>query len=189
MDKCFIFAAVPFEKIPAMPDEKDYVIAADKGVENAGKFGISPDIIIGDFDSLGYVPKGENVRVLPVKKDDTDVGYALKYGLEKGFKSFYVYGALGGRIDHTFANIQLSQYMSRRGAECIFIGDDINITSVTAGSVRFKKAKGRFSVFCTSGKAEGVNISGAEYPLYAAALTPDFPLGVSNMFKMIKKKQ
>lgn len=79
-----------------IPDDSDYVIAADAGYEYCRKNNIIPDLVLGDFDSLGVAPKHPNVMQLPVEKDDTDTVFAIKTGLEKGYRHFYIYGGLGG---------------------------------------------------------------------------------------------
>ncbi len=180
-NSCFIFAAMPINRILISPREGDYVIAADKGLENAERLAVMPDRIIGDFDSLGFYPKGENVCILPTHKDDTDVGFAIKTGMEMGFKSFYIYGAIGGRLDHTLANLQLSRYIAERGCRAVFIGDKEAFCSFS-GKVGFKNARGRFSVFALSDECRGVSVSGAEYCLENSCLQGGFPLGVSNEF-------
>lgn len=185
MNTCFIFGALEFTRFPVIPGEKDFIIAADRGLQSLKKLFIEPDITVGDFDSLGYVPQNGSVSILPVRKDDTDLGYALKCSMENGYKKIIIYGAVGGKLDHTFANTQLLQLACKAGAECIFIGDEIMITSVINGELRFKNANGRFSVFCTSSEARGVRITGAEYILNKASLMPDFPIGVSNEFKPV----
>ena len=71
---------------------------------------------VGDFDSLGQVPEGENIVRHPVMKDDTDMMLAVKLGLERGYTRFHIYGGMGGRTDHTIANIQTLAYIAGRGA-------------------------------------------------------------------------
>ncbi len=161
----------------------DFVIAADAGCEKAKEEGITPDLIIGDFDSLGRVPKGDNVIALPVAKDDTDMMYAVKTGLKLGYKEFLLYGGTGGRIDHTLANIQTLSYICLHGAIGYLFGDGFKITVIGNTRLRFKEHKGRISVFCAGGEARGVYLRGMEFPLTDATLTFDMPLGVSNAFK------
>ena len=86
MKTCVIFGAAEFEALVAPVTENDLVIAADGGVIHVEKLGIQPDVILGDFDSLGYVPQG--ARVYPVEKDDTDSMLAVRLGLEAGCKRF-----------------------------------------------------------------------------------------------------
>ena len=182
MNRCFIFAALNTEKLIITPEAEDLVIACDKGINNTDKLGVTPNIIIGDFDSLGFVPERENVKVLPIRKDDTDVGYAIKYALDLGYSDFVVYGAVGGSLDHTLANIQLAEYLCENGARGIFFGENEAFTAIKNDSLRFKNAKGRVSVFSLSEKSEGVSLKGFDYPLENATLFSNFPLGVGNSF-------
>lgn len=182
MKTCFIFGALPVRRMPIIPNDTDFIIAADKGCETLNTLGLAPDIVIGDFDSLGYIPERENKIILPVRKDDTDVGYSLRYALENGFDRIYVYGAVGGSLDHTVANLQLSAEMSRKGILTHFFGDGITVCSVTDGKLSFPEVKeGRFSVFAVT-KAYGVTIKGLDYETENAELDPFCPIGVSNAF-------
>lgn len=182
MAVCYIFAALETKTLPYIPNKQDYVIAADKGLDNLKKIGIKPDVIIGDFDSLGFVPSGENIKRLPVEKDDTDVGFAVNYAFELGYKEFVIYGAIGGLLDHTVANLQLSAYISSKGGKSVFVGDNVFVTSITNDTLKISNGKGRLSVFALSDKAEGVFLSGLKYPLENAVIENTFPIGVSNEF-------
>lgn len=182
MAVCYIFAALETKTLPYIPNKQDYVIAADKGLDNLNKIGIKPDVIIGDFDSLGFVPSGENIKRLPVEKDDTDVGFAVNYAFELGYKEFVIYGAIGGLLDHTVANLQLSAYISSKGGKSVFVGDNVFVTSITNDTLKISNGKGRLSVFALSDKAEGVFLSGLKYPLENAVIENTFPIGVSNEF-------
>lgn len=182
MAVCYIFAALETKTLPYIPNKEDYVIAADKGLDNLKKIGIKPDVIIGDFDSLGFVPSGENIKRLPVEKDDTDVGFAVNYAFELGYKEFVIYGAIGGLLDHTVANLQLSAYISSKGGKSVFVGENVFVTSITNDTLKISNGKGRLSVFALSDKAEGVFLSGLKYPLENAVIENTFTIGVSNEF-------
>ena len=183
MKKCFVFGALKTEKLPIVPSDGDLIIAADKGLESVKGLSLNADMIIGDFDSLGYVPKGKDIELLPVRKDDTDVGYAINKGLSMGYKSFVVYGCLGGALDHTLANIQLAAAISKRGGRAVFIGDNTYLTAITNGTLSVENGRGRISVFASFGKAKGVTLKGLDYSLDNAVITEDFPIGVGNHFK------
>ena len=182
MKKCIIFCAAEFDKLAAPIEKEDYILAADGGLRHLQKLGMTPDGIIGDFDSLGYVPAG--AEVFPVEKDDTDAMLAARKGLELGFRKFYFYGSLDGpRLDHTVANFQTLQYLADRDAEAYLIGNDYIVTVVKEGSLRFSEnCRGILSVFCMGADARGVSIGGMQYELKEGALTAGFPLGVSNHF-------
>lgn len=181
MKTCVIFCAAGFDGLLAPIPEDALVIAADGGLKHTQAFGLRPDIILGDFDSLGYIP--EDSRVYPVEKDDTDAMLAVRVGLERGCDSFLFYGAMDGpRLDHTIANFQTLAYLATHGARGWLLGRDY-IATVLSGEVIefFEDAAGIFSLFCLGGSAE-VSIEGLHYPLDHGRLTPDFPLGVSNHF-------
>lgn len=183
MGICYIIAASDSREInPAITDD-DLLIAADGGYEIALKNGLTPDIVLGDFDSLGFVPDGDNVVCLPVKKDDTDTLAAVKIGIEKGFECFGIYGGLGGRTDHTLANIQTLSFIADNGGRGYLIGDNESVTLIKNSVLSFEaRAGGTVSVFAYGGKASGVSIKGLSYELYDRELNPSFPLGVSNEF-------
>ena len=108
---------------------------------------------------------------------------AVKLGLEQGFRRFCIYGGVGGRTDHTLANLQTLGFLAARGCVGCLVGDDECFTVVAHGAVGFAPgARGHLSVFAHGGKAEGVTLEGLQYSLTGATLTPDFPLGVSNAF-------
>lgn len=182
MQTCYIFSAA--DGLPEKLEIKkgDLVIAADLGFENAGKLGVKPDIVLGDFDSLGYEPSGIEIIKHPVRKDDTDTLLAIKVGLGKGYKKFVIYGGTGGRLDHTIANIQSLAFLAENNAFGILKGDKYCVTAIKNRSVSFcEKARGNVSVFAFE-KVSGVSISGLLYELENAELSPCFPLGVSNEF-------
>ena len=118
----------------------------------------------------------------PVMKDDTDMMLAIKLGFENGFTRFFIYGALGGRLDHTLANIQALMYIANRGGQGWIIGDAC-LTAIHNGEARFKaSAQGIISVFCLSEPAKGVTLEGLLYPLSDYTMLSDVALGVSNEF-------
>ncbi len=179
---CFIFGALPVAQLNIKPTNKDFIIAADKGYLTTRKFKIEPNLIIGDFDSLGFIPDTDNTTVLPIRKDDTDVGYAIKTAIEKGYTKIIIYGALGEKIDHTLANIQLCAYCADNNINAIFISGNCRMTAIKNKTAVFKNAQGRMSVFCIGGCAHGVTLKGMLYPLENADMLPTYPLGVSNEF-------
>lgn len=182
MNTCIIFCAGGFEKLARPIDASDYLLAADGGLRHLQKLGLTPHGIIGDFDSLGYTPKG--AQVFPVEKDDTDSMLAVRKGLELGYRRFEIYGALDGdRLDHTIANLQTLAFLSDHGATGYLIGLRYIATTLREGTLRFSPdATGILSVFCLGKDAGKVCLRGLKYPLENGTLTGSFPLGVSNHF-------
>ena len=182
METCIIFCAGGFEKLARPVDASDFVLAADGGLAHLQKLGVVPHGIIGDFDSLGYIPEG--AQVFPVEKDDTDSMLAVRKGLELGYRRFEIYGALDGkRLDHTIANLQTLAFLSEHGAAGYLVGLKYMATAVCSSTIRFlPEAKGIISVFCLGKDAKEVSLRGLKYPLDNGTLTSGFPLGVSNHF-------
>ena len=182
MKQCVIFCAAGFDGLLEPIPEDAYIIAADGGLRHTERMGLTPHAILGDFDSLGYIPAGS--QVFPVEKDDTDAMLAVRHGLERGYGECFLYGALDGkRLDHTVANFQTLQFLADRGGRGWLIGKDYIVTVLKEGSVHFaKEAEGILSVFCMGADAAGVTLRGLQYPLEAGTLTAGFPLGVSNHF-------
>lgn len=182
MGKCLVFCAGGFAGLLEPIAADDYVIAADGGLVHTESLGLTPDLILGDFDSLGYTPLGSTV--FPVEKDDTDAMLAVKQGLELGYTDFLLYGSLDGpRLDHSVANFQTLQYLADHGATGTLVGKTQIVTLVKDGSLTLPaRDKGTVSVFCMGKDAQGVTIKGLQYPLENGILTAGFPLGVSNHF-------
>lgn len=217
MPTCYVVGAGDFTPRGFAPGPGDLVIAADGGYRALYSLGYTPDLLLGDFDSLGDLPLPADLPVLrfPVRKDDTDAGLALRHGLDLGFRDFALYGCAGGRVDHLLANFQSMARVSRLGATVRLAAPDYDAWSLTApapdapapapgGRAPNAPAPGLggpapdalapaavlalpprpggtlVSVFCQGDRAEGVTLTGLAYPLSDAALTGDFPLGVSN---------
>ena len=183
MGSCIIFCAAQFHGLTKPLENNDFIIAADGGLVHTQALGITPNGILGDFDSLGYTPEGSTV--FPVEKDDTDAMLAVRKGLDLGYREFYLYGSLDGpRLDHTVANFQTLQFLCDHGAYGYLIGKDHIVTAVKDGSLHFPSGcAGIFSVFCMGRDAEGVTIRGGKYEADNVTLSAGFPLGVSNHFE------
>ena len=182
MGRCLIFCAAEFDTLAAPIETDDFILAADGGLIHLEQLGITPNEILGDFDSLGYYPEGANV--FPVEKDDTDAMLAVKWGLSLGFREFILYGSLDGpRLDHTVANFQTLSWLCEQDAWGYLVGRDYLVTVVKNGGIRFPAGcEGTVSVFCQGPDAAGVTLRGLYYPLENGNLTAAFPLGVSNHF-------
>lgn len=165
------------------PRPQDMVIAADAGLLCLKEAGICADCIIGDFDSLSYVPEGANVTALSPEKDETDMYAAIRTGIEKGYDLFFLYGGTGGRTDHTIANFQIIAGLARQGRQGFLFEKDTVITAIRNDTLSFQAVpSGYVSIFSHSETSVGVTLKGLKYPLHEAVLENTFPLGVSNEF-------
>lgn len=188
-DRCVIVCASPecddsyLEK--EIDREKDFIICADGGMEHLKNAGIVPDVWIGDFDSWqGEVKSGnsEIVRLNP-EKDDTDTISCVNKACELGFKKIALLCALGGRIDHTFANLSVLLYGLERDLDVSIITPAEEIKVLKEGEYLIENQKGKtFSVFAFGCDEAQVSYRGAKYPLNHYKMKAAYPIGISNIF-------
>lgn len=160
----------------------DFLVAADGGYRRLREEGLTPQLVVGDFDSAPP-PQGLDTVRLPVMKDDTDMLAALRIGLKKGYTRFALYGGTGGRLDHTLANIQCLHFLARQGARGTLYGQAAALTAIRGGGLSFPAgAQGTLSAFSLTSRCRGVCIEGMKYNLQDATVQAHFPIGVSNQF-------
>ena len=183
MAVCLIISGGDLSNVPAGL-EYDFVIACDRGYEYAVKLGIKPDLMIADFDSLdkGSVDLNDiPVEDHPVRKDDTDTMLAIKRAIDKGFDHIVIACALGGRLDHTIANIQGMAYAASHGVSCEIVSDKEHLRTFTGGTIVLPKKEGSsLSLFSLSAECTGITLTGSAYDCEDVTITDTFPLGVSN---------
>lgn len=180
MGTCYIIGAgefySSFEK-----REGDLVIAADGGYDTLVRMGIPCDLMIGDMDSVSCVPHGVDVLRVPVDKDETDTYLCYLEGVRRGYKDFVIFGGVGGRDDHTFANYSLLIGAKMQGNSIRLVSKDYDIFAIRGEKIAFSGKSGKtLSLFAFGENAYGVSISGCKYCATGITLTPQFPLGVSN---------
>lgn len=159
---------------------KGFVIAADSGLDRCAEFGITPSLVVGDFDSAKTaVPSGIEVVTVPSEKDDTDAHLAAQIALERGFTELRLFCALGGRASHSIANIQLLRELKKKSVRAALFGERSAMLLICAESVELPRFKGYLSLFALDETAV-VSEVGVKYPLSRHTLTNDFSLGVSN---------
>ena len=193
MKRCIIIGAgdLNISQIPVK--EEDFVIAADGGFSYCEILGITPDLIIGDLDSVGeeeaakiariYQQDPEKLVLLPAEKDETDMLAAIREGLQRGCQDFRIYAGQGGRLEHTIANIQCLKYLKEQGAAGYLCDGTGMIFVIKDEEISFREEnEGFLSVFSLGDRAEGVTIRGMKYELDHALLTNSFPVGISNEF-------
>lgn len=178
---CTIVCGAPctdFESLKRLAE--GYIIAADKGLDYCLKAGIKPDLAVGDFDSAeDPVPEGiECVRVSPIK-DDTDAALAAELAVERGYRELRFLCALGGRFDHSLANVQLLYKLKSNGMTAALYGDNEKAYFVINETVNIAKNNGFLSVF-SYGESVEISETGVKYPLDHKIIKNDFALGVSN---------
>ena len=175
---CSVICGAPEVFLPEKPE--GLIICADKGIDHALAAGITPDIAVGDFDSAVCVPPEgiRLIRALP-EKDDTDTILACETAISDGCDEIRLYCALGGRTDHTFANIQTLEYLRRRGVNGVIISKQERIYLVHEREMEIPKFNGYVSVF-SYGETCMVSEFGMKYEIVRYRLDNGYPLGVSN---------
>ncbi|WEV46181.1 thiamine diphosphokinase [Bifidobacterium sp. ESL0690] len=188
---CIIFAAGTYFGNEPCADELPgdaFVVAADGGLDHARTLGLRPNLVIGDFDSTQtQIPQGVETIQLPPEHDDPDMLSALKAAWSRGYRDFRIYGGLGGRIDHTIANIQMLALLAHNGGHGMLFGEHTVVTAICNGSLSFASdalkddaANRMVSVFSHADTSYGVSETGLKYELDNGTMRSDTVLGVSN---------
>ncbi len=187
MRTCVIVGSAPFSDAAVLREyvtQGAFVIAADGGQRLLEEMAVDYDLLVGDFDSSEAPNRSAaQVVVLPTHKDDTDVLAAIRIALERGYDDFVLLGCLGGRFDHTLANVFLLRFLYDHGARGVLVDEIQEIRLLGAGTHEIlPQASPVFSLFPYGGDAVGVSIAGAKYTVDNVTLDTATPLGVSNEF-------
>lgn len=199
MQRCVIIGAAPiqnYKKIRSFLHDDDFFIVCDGGLNHLQNLKITPNLIVGDFDSYPKVmldsskhnsasacflyPQVETI-VLPCEKDDTDSVFALKAALARGFKDFLFIGMVGARFDHSLANLSLLLLCYEKNLRSLMLDDFSEMQIVGKKNVEISNEYDYFSLITITGKASGITIRNAKYPLENAEIVPsNNQLGISN---------
>ncbi len=183
--KAVLFASRPVSKeMQSYVSSDAFIAAADGGWKVAENLGFVPSLVVGDFDSSNAPTHVEEVIRLHAEKDDTDTHYAAKELLRRGYNDIVILGAMGGRMDHTFANFHTLLFLANKGIKAMMANEESEIYCISAGTqlVLLAEKWKWLSVFAANGTAEGVYERGVKYPLEDGVLRSNMPLGVSNEF-------
>jgi len=176
-----------FLREQAASDAPAALICADGGADHLKDAGLVPTLIVGDMDSLdrGIQESFESmgVRIIrhPREKNETDTELALLEAFGMAPTEVLIWGALGGRIDHTLANLSLLARGIERGIEVRLIDEWCELFLVTRRTVIDGREGQTVSVFPFTGDVSGVTLTGFEYPLTKAAMAVGHPYGISNI--------
>lgn len=185
--RCVIISGSPdtnVEEIKSLCTSDDFIVCADSGYSFAKKAGLTPNLIIGDFDSLKEeLPQNTEVVKINTHKDDTDTEHCVMECIRRGYKDFLLLGSIGGRTDHTFANIATLAFLSEYNYNGIARNNGEEIRILKEGSYEMNNKKGLiFSVFPYGCESVNVTYKGAEYMLNNKTLTYNVSRGISNVF-------
>jgi thiamine pyrophosphokinase len=177
---------VPPGAVTGLPDP-DLVVAADSGLEHASALGLSPDVVVGDMDSVapgalaGAERAGALVERHPVAKDATDLELALRYAAGLGPARIVVTGGTKGRFDHELANVLLLCADDLAGLEVDAWFGPAHLTVVRSRRELCGEPGDLVSLLPVGGPALGVRTDGLLYPLAGEDLGPGTTRGVSNV--------
>jgi thiamine pyrophosphokinase len=165
----------------------ELLIAADGGTLPLLRVGLAPHVAIGDMDSIDVAGleelarRGVVVRRYPREKDETDLELALLYAAAAGADAIDVLGALGGRWDHTLANVSLLALPELRGRRARLLADGQTLFVVHDTAAIDGRPGDTVSLIPLAGAARGVTTAGLLYPLHDATLSFERARGVSNV--------
>ena len=180
-----IFGSVPAESWSFLGDYMScpaVVICADGGVKNARTAGLSPNLLIGDWDSGGAPEEGVPAVTLPAEKDMTDLQAAVDEALRRGYRQMLLTGCIGGRLDHTASNLALLEWIAGRGGDALMLDGDNEVRFWGGGTLILpnRPAYRYLSLIPLDREIEGVTLRGVKYPLTEHRLFRGDTLSVSN---------
>ncbi|QGU95247.1 thiamine diphosphokinase [Clostridium bovifaecis] len=177
-----------YELIKQELQDSSCLICADSGANCLYKYNISPDIIVGDLDSIHedalncFRNKNTNILKYPREKDCTDTEIALDKAIELGANEIVLLGSTGSRIDHLLGNIGMLLKCLKLDVSAT-IKDEHNSIRVINKPIKVKGNIGNtFSLISYYEDVENLSISGAKYPLNNHYLEVGSALGISNEF-------
>ena len=169
---------INFEKINVSAEKYDIVIAADSGYLSAAKLNITPDIIVGDFDSSALPHYKAKIITAPAEKDETDTMLACTVATKRGVNAITIIGGTGGRADHFLSNLFWLEALKDKNIPVTLTDGENTLQIISDETVSVEQKNGYFSIFaldtCT------VTISGCKYPLNDYILRRTIPFAVSN---------
>lgn len=183
MKRCVIVGGADigrYDRVRSRLREDDFYICCDSGLRHRAGLGITPDLIVGDFDSHENPHLGTETIVLPREKDDTDTVFAVREAVRRGFQDFLLTGVIGGRLDHTLGNVSLLLMLDAQGKRAVALDDYAEMEIVSRRPARIEDRYPYFSLLNISGLARGITIQNAKFPLDNAEITCEYQYGISN---------
>lgn len=183
MNRCVIISNANinnYSRIKQYLRETDFFIFCDGGLKHREKLEVEPNLIVGDFDSHTNPNLPVETIVLPCEKDDTDTVYAVKEAINRGYSDFLLIGAIGERFDHSLGNISILVMLETLSITAKIVDDYSEMELVTRHPVYIEESFSYFSLLNITGKANGINILNAKYPLENGTINCDYQYGISN---------
>ena len=164
----------------------DEIIAVDGGLVYLDALNISPDVVVGDFDTVdkSLLDKYAESRIIVLNpvKDSTDTEEALDYAISKDAKHIDIIGALGGRLDHTIGNLYLLKKAYEQKVSVRILSDNNEVYIISEYAKVYTKGYKYVSLIQFDGPAKGVTLKGFDYIVddYDFDTSKTYRLGISN---------
>lgn len=165
----------------------DLLIAADGGAHHCRRLGLIPHLVVGDLDSLAPGERdrleqaGTRFEIHPAHKDETDLELALRAAMREGARDVVIVAALGGRWDQTLANVLLLAHPDFAPLSLRLADGPVTLWMVRDRATVRGAPGDTLSLLPLAGDAEGVTLTGLEYPLNDGTLRFGTATGVSNV--------
>lgn len=173
-------------KNPALTRNYSLIVCADGGASLAKTWGLKPDLIIGDQDSLDsetkayWEGKAVSFQRFPVEKDETDLDLALTWALEQGATQVSLTGAWGGRVDHSLGNLALLYRLALLDIPNQLLTRNQILSATRSKFISQVQTGAIVSLLPLNSTVQGVTTSGLKYGLEKATLIQGSTLALSN---------
>ena len=183
--RAFIYTGgtVRIENITEHPKADDLCIAADSGYHTAKALGERIDLLLGDFDSIGSLPRDEKLEIqqVPTEKDYTDTQLAVEIAIDRGADEIIVIGGLTGRLDHTLSTLAILEDIHARGLHGYITDGQSRAHYIRSSSTLVARSPYKYlSLLAADEVVKGVDIEGCKYPLKRATIRRRMQFAVSN---------
>lgn len=183
--RAFIYTGgtVRTEHITEHPKAEDLRIAADSGYHTAKALGERLDLLLGDFDSIGALPRDEEaeIRQVPAEKDYTDTQLAVEIAIERGAEEIILIGGLSGRLDHTLSTLAILEDIHARGLHGYITDGQSRAHYLKSSSTLVARSAYKYlSLIAADEVVKGVEVEGCKYPLKKATLRRRTQFAISN---------
>ena len=158
----------------------DFTVCADAGYLRALSLSIKPDLVVGDMDSLGFVPQGVSTVLAPREKDFSDGELGVRQVALRNYSHLDIYGAVGGRLDHTLYNMHLLKLANDLGISAVMRGDNYDVYYSEGNLLIDTEVGDVLSVVPFSESLHIMKTKGLKYPADGLVLTKSDTLGLSN---------
>ena len=171
------------DRIYEHPKAEDLTVAADSGWHNAIRLGVTPAVLLGDFDSIGTgdLPDAREILQVPAEKDRTDTQLAVDLALSRGADDIVIIGGLSGRLDHTLSNLAILEYLGEKHVHGLLTDGFNRARFLRNGGTLIPRSGFRYlSLVAADETVKGVTVEGCKYPLKNAKLQRSCQYAVSN---------